>query len=136
MLSLASAVTRTPLCSQHVSWSWSQTTDQCGEKARPNVCPPPFIFISSLVQFAAAPPTSSHVLLFVTVAVVYQHAVVNTLRRRRLVISDECCFSTFYVVQFCVLYTPHSIVTVDVSMLTYLCVFLVVGRSQMAVLTH
>ena len=27
-------------------------------------------------------------------------------------------------------------VTVDVSMLTYLCVFLVVGRSQMAVLTH
>ena len=45
-MSLASAVTRTPSCSQHVSWSWSQTTDRCGEKARPNVCPPPFIVVS------------------------------------------------------------------------------------------
>jgi len=45
-LGLASAVTRTPSCSQRVSWSWSQTTDQCGEKARPNVCPPPFIVVS------------------------------------------------------------------------------------------
>jgi len=44
--SIASAVTRTPSCSQHVSWSWSQTTDRCGEKARPNVCPPPFIVIA------------------------------------------------------------------------------------------
>ena len=45
-MSLASAVTRTPSCSQHVSWSLSQSTDRCGEKARPNVCPPPFIVIS------------------------------------------------------------------------------------------
>jgi len=29
-----------------VSWSWSLTTDQCGEMARLNVCPPPFIVIS------------------------------------------------------------------------------------------
>jgi len=45
-LILASAVTRTPSCSQHVSWSWSRTTDRCEEKARPNVCPPPFIVVS------------------------------------------------------------------------------------------
>ena len=39
----------------------------------------------------------------------------------RIAIKHECIFRA---------------VTVDVSMLTYLCVFLVVGRSQMAVLTH
>ena len=33
-------------CSQHVSWSWSQTTDPCGEMARPNAYPPPFMVIS------------------------------------------------------------------------------------------
>jgi len=46
VLSLASAVTRTPSCSQHVSWSWSQTTDRYEEKAQPNVYPPPFIVVS------------------------------------------------------------------------------------------
>jgi len=34
------------------------------------------------------------------------------------------------------IYTQCDIVTVDVGMLACLCVFLVVGRSQMAVLTH
>ena len=33
-------------CSQRVSWSWSQTTNRCGEKARPNVYPSPFIVVS------------------------------------------------------------------------------------------
>jgi len=45
-LSLASAVTRTLSCSQRVPWSWSQTTNRCGEKARPNVYPSQFIVVS------------------------------------------------------------------------------------------
>ena len=43
---MISAVTRKLSCSQRVSWSWSQTTNRCGEKARPNVYPSPFIVVS------------------------------------------------------------------------------------------